>query len=112
MNNDERNDELQRITRHYLESLKSLASKFGLGKWVQDVIEENKRGECSATIDETQALARLCDDERVARQEVPKLLGKSYRHCVENEIFERLKKLRHVGVYDKISVLLFKKSEK
>lgn len=110
--NDEQNKELQSITRHYLGLLTSLAEKFGLGNWLKDLIEENKRGECSATVDEAQALARLCDDERVARQEVPKFLGKSYRHCVENEIFERLKKLRHVGVYDKISVLLFKKKEK
>lgn len=106
------NDELQRITRHYLSLLRNIASKFGLKDWLDNLIEENKRGECSATEDECRMLTRLCDDERVTRQDVPKLLNTSYRHCVDNNGFERLKTLKRVGIYDKISVLLFKKSNK
>lgn len=106
------NDELQRITRHYLSLLKGIANKFGLRDWLDNLIEENERGDCSATEDECRMLTRLCDDERVTRQDVPKLLNTSYRHCVDNNVFERLKTLKRVGIYDKISVLLFKKSNK
>ena len=106
------NEELQRIARHYLSLLKCIASKFGLKEWIDNLIEENKRGECSATEEECRMLTRLCDDERVTRQYVPKIIGKSYRNCVDNEIFEKLKTLKRVGIYDKISVLLFKKSKK
>ena len=112
MNNEDRNKELQRIVRHYLAFLKPLAEKFGLSKWLNEIIELNKQEKCSATEEECRMLTRLCDDERVARHDIPKLIGKSYRNCVDNEIFEKLKTLKRVGIYDKISVLLFKKSEK
>lgn len=105
-------NELQIIVRHYLSLLKDIASKFGLKEWLDNLIEENKRGDCSATEDECRMLTRLCDDERVTRQDIPKIIGKSYRNCVDNEIFEKLKTLKRVGIYDKISVLLFKKSQK
>lgn len=106
------NNELQSIARHYLSLLKDIAIKFGLKEWLDNLIEENKRGDCSATVDECRMLTRLCDDERVTRQDVPKLLNTSYRHCVDNNVFERLKTLKRVGIYDKISVLLFKKRQK
>ena len=109
---DEKNEELQRITRHYLGFLSPLAEKFGLGKWLKDIIELNEQEKCSATEEECRMLTRLCDDERVARQDIPKLIGRSYRNCVDNGIFERLKTLKRTGIYDKISVLLFKKSKK
>ena len=110
--NNEQQSELQRITRHYLSMLVPLAEKHGLFSWLKDIIDANNRGECSATKDEAQVLARLCDDERVTRQDIPKLLDRSYRNCVENEVFEQLPTLKRVGIYDKISVLLFKKSKK
>lgn len=106
------NEELQLITRHYLSLLKDLANKFGLKDWIENLIEENKRGECSATEEECRMLTRLCDDERVTRKDIPKIIGKSYRNCVENQVFERLETLKRVGIYDKISVLLFKKRQK
>jgi len=106
------NDELQRIARHYLSLLKDVANKFGLKEWLDNLIEENKRGECSATEEECRMLSRICDDERVTRQDIPKMVCRSYRNCVDNGIFERLKTLKRVGIYDKISVLLFKKSKK
>lgn len=106
------NEELQRIARHYLFMLKGIASKFDLLEWLDNLIEENKRGECSATEEECRMLTRLCDDERVTRKDIPKIIGKSYRNCVENQVFERLETLKRVGIYDKISVLLFKKRQK
>lgn len=106
------NDELQSIARHYLSLLKDIASKFGLKEWLDNLIEENKRGKCAATEEECRMLTRLCDDERVPRHDIPKIIGRSYRNCVDNEIFEKLKTLKRVGIYDKISVLLFKKSKK
>ena len=102
------NDELQRITRHYLSLLRNIASKFGLKDWLDNLIEENKRGDCSATEDEALILSRLCDDERVNRDEVPRMIGMSYRFCMENDIFDKIKKLHRQGIYSKISVLLFK----
>ena len=110
--NDEQNKELQRITRRYLGFLSPIAEKFGLGKWLKEIIDLNEQDKCSATEEECRMLTRLCDDERVARHDIPKMIGKSYRNCVDNEIFERLKTLKRVGIYDKISVLLFKKSQK
>lgn len=56
------NDELQSIARHYLSKLRNIASKFGLKEWIDNLIEENKRGECSATEEECRMLTRLCDD--------------------------------------------------
>lgn len=106
------NEELQRIARHYLSMMKDLASKFGLKDWLDNLIEENKRGECSATEEETLMLSRLCDDERVNRDEVPKMLGLSYRFCFDNDIFDKIKKLHRQGIYSKLSVLLFKHKNK
>lgn len=82
--------------------------KYGLGTWLQGIIDANERGECVATEDEVEMLARMVDDERVQRTEVPKILGKSYRQCVDDYDFDEIKKLRYVGIYSKISVLLHK----
>ena len=54
-------------------------------------------------------LSRLCNDERLMRQEVPEVLGKSYRECVEDGDFDRIDKLPRVGIYSKISALMKKK---
>lgn len=35
-------------------------------------------------------------------------LGKSYRQCNDDGTFDNIKKLRHVGIYSKVSALLFK----
>lgn len=99
---------LQKICREYLSQLKGKAEKYGLSSWLQDIIEQNKRNECIATEDEVEMLSRMIDDERITRSEIPKILGKSYRQCVENEDFDKIKKLRYVGIYSKISVLLHK----
>jgi hypothetical protein len=53
-------------------------------------------------------LARMVNDDRIERSEIPKALGKSYRQCMEDNDFDRVKKLKRVGIYSKISVLLHK----
>ena len=75
---------------------------------VDTIIEMNQRGECSATDTEVELLSRACDDERVSRADIPKILGKSYRQANEDGDFEKIKKLKHQGIYSKLSVLLYK----
>lgn len=70
----------------------------------------NKRRECVGTEREVQMLSRMIDDERISRTDIPKVLGKSYRKCVEDGDFDRIKKLKRVGIYSKISVILIKNS--
>ena len=106
-----RNDKLQALCREYLERLRSLAARHGLGAWIDSTIGANLRNECAATQDEVEALSRLVDDERLTRQEIGKELNISYRKCVESEVFEHIKKLRYVGTYSKIDTLLYKENE-
>lgn len=84
-----------------------MAAKHGLRKWLNELIKENRRGECEATEKEVQMLSRLCDDERLSRTDVPKVLGKSYRQCFDNDDFDKIKKLKHVGIYSKVSTILY-----
>lgn len=105
-----RNDKLQALCRDYLKRLRYTASKYGLGGWVSDIIKANRRGECEATEREVGLLARAVDDERVSRSEMPDVLGKSYRHCVEDGDFDKVRKLPRVGIYSKISALLLKEN--
>lgn len=101
-----RNDTLQRICRRYLLRLMPIARKFGLGGFMYDMIRQNYRRECAATESEVELLSRACDDERLHRQDVPKVLGKSYRRAYEDGDFERIRTLKRVGIYSKISALL------
>jgi len=107
----DKNSTLQSLCRDYLGRLKRLASKHGLAKWLEDTIKANANEECAATEDEVEALGRMVDEERVSRVDIPKILGKSYRECNENEDFDKIKKLRHVGIYSKISTLLYKSEQ-
>ena len=101
-----RNETLQALCRDYLSRLRYMAKKHGID--VDSIIRANKRKECSGTEYECQMLARMCDDERVSRTEVPKILGKSYRQSNDDGDFEHIKKLKHQGIYSKVSALLFK----
>lgn len=101
-----RSDALQRICRSYLLKLMPVARKFGLETFVSDLILKNHRRECEATETEVELLSRACDDERLSRQDVPKLLGKSYRQSYEEGDFEKIKKLKRVGIYSKIGAIL------
>ena len=102
-------ERLQELCRSYLRRLRYLARKHGIGSFVDETIAANKRHECAATEHEVRMLSRLCNDERLMRQEVPEVLGKSYRECVEDGDFERIDKLPRVGIYSKISALMKKK---
>ena len=101
-----RSDALQRICRSYLLKLMPVARKFGLETFVSDLILKNRRRECEATETEVELLSRACDDERLHRQDVPTLLGKSYRQSYEERDFEKIKKLKRVGIYSKIGAIL------
>ena len=87
-----------------------MAKKHGID--VDSIIRANKRKECSGTEYECQMLARMCDDERVSRTDIPKILGKSYRQSNEDGDFDRIKKLKHQGIYSKVSALLYKSRKK
>lgn len=103
-----RNEKLQRLCRDYLSRLRHVASKYGLLPQLNSLIAMNKRQECVGTEQEVQMLSRMVDDERIGRHEIPKLLGKSYRQCNDEGVFEGVKKLRRVGIYSKASALLLK----
>ena len=101
-----RDDTLQRICRRYMLRLVPLARKFGLGGFVMGLVRSNYRRECAATEDEVAMLSRMCDDERLRRDEVPGVLGKSYRQSYDDGDFGKVRTLRRVGIYSKISALL------
>lgn len=101
-----RNETLQALCRDYLGKLRYMAKKHGID--VDSIIRANRRKECSGTEYECQMLARMCDDERVSRTDVPNILGKSYRQSNEDGDFERIKKLKYQGIYSKVSALLYK----
>lgn len=102
----ERNDTLQVLCRDYLGRLRYMGKKHGID--VDGLIAMNRRKECSATKHEVELLSRCVDDERVSRTDIPKILGKSYRQAYDDGDFERIKKLKHQGIYSKVSALLFK----
>ena len=97
---------LQSLCRDYLGRLRHVADKHGLGDWLRGLIKSNRRGECRGTEHEVAMLSRLCDDERAQRQDVPRVLGMSYRKANDGGFFDKVKRLRHVGVYSKIGALL------
>ena len=101
------NDDLQAIARGYLSRLRHTANKHGLGTWLDGIIKANRKHECEATEREVRMLSRLCDDSNVKRTDVPKILGKSYRQCVDDDDFARIRtNKRNRAIYDKVSVLL------
>lgn len=106
----QRNETLQALCRDYLGKLRYMAKKHGID--VDGIIRANRRKECSATEYECHMLSRMVDDERVSRSDIPKLLGKSYRQSNEDGDFEHIKKLKHQGIYSKVSALLFAAKQK
>lgn len=105
-------DVLQSLCREYLSRLRYMAEKHGLLPWVDETIKANRRHECEATKKEVEMLSRLCNDERVSRTDIPKILSKSYRQANDDDDFERVKKLKHQGIYSKVSALLFAAQQK
>ena len=107
-----RNSRLQELCRDYLRKLRPLARKFGLEGFVDDTIAMNSQKRCEGTEREVQMLARMCNDERIQRTDVPKVLGKSYRQSFEEDDFGKVKRLSHQGIYSKISALLLASEQK
>lgn len=103
---------LRSMCRGYLNKLRYIAKKRGLGRWVDEMIHATNRDDCMPSEYEVNMLARACDDERINRLDIPKMFGKSYRECVEDDDFKKVKKLRRVGVYSKVSAILQSKTIK
>jgi len=102
-----RNSKLRQIAQAYLQRLKGIAETHGLSEWLNKAIKDTKRKDCEPTEHECEMLARMVDDERITRNDVPPILGKSYRACFDEEHFEKIKKLRQVGIYSKVDTLLY-----
>jgi hypothetical protein len=102
----QRNETLQALCRDYLLRLRYMAKKHGID--VDSIIRANRRNACEATRKEVEMLARCVDDERISRTDIPKLLGESYRQSESGGVFGKIKKLKRVGIYSKISALLYK----
>lgn len=112
MDENEHDNALQALCREYLTKLRSLANKYGLGGFIDETIQLNSQEKCKGTEEEIELLARCINDDRIARNDIPKLFGKSYRQCESNGYFDKIKKLGHVGTYSKVSALLFKHEHK
>lgn len=105
-----RNETLQALCRDYLGKLRYMGKKHGID--VDGLIRLNRQKRCEATQREVELLSRAVDDERISRTDIPKVLGKSYRQSNEDGDFDRVKKLKRVGIYSKLSVLLYKNQKK
>ena len=101
-----RNETLQALCRDYLGRLRYMGKKHGID--VDSLIRLNRQKKCEATQHEVELLSRAVDDERVSRTDIPKILGKSYRQANEDDDFEHIKRLKHQGIYSKVSALLYK----
>lgn len=102
-----RNETLQALCRDYLSRLRYMAKKHGID--VDSIIRANKRKECEATRKEVEMLSRCVDDERISRTDIPKLLGESYRQSESKGVFDKIKKLKRVGIYSKVGAILLGK---
>lgn len=102
-----RNETLQALCRDYLGKLRYMGKKHGID--VDGLIRLNRQKKCEATQHEVELLSRAVDDERVSRTDIPKILGKSYRQAYEDGDFDRIKRLRHQGIFSKISAILLGK---
>ena len=105
---DYMDDALQTICRDYLSRMRGVAKRYGLSLWIDDLISRNARKECVGTLEEVELLSRMVDDERIARKDIPRLMGESYRKCDAKGYFGKIRRLRRVGIYSKVSAMLLK----
>lgn len=89
-----------------------MAEKHGLTSWLNQAIKDTKRKDCEPTEKECAMLSRLVDDERLTRIEVPPILGKGYQDCFNDDDFDKIKKLKRVGIYSKVDTMLYAESLK
>ena len=106
-----KDEALQKLVRGYLKKLEYLASKHGLSIFVKSTINANKRGDCKPTRQEADMRARMVDKDRLFREEIPSILGKSYRQCVDNDLFNSIGRLKSKGSYSKIDVMILKEKD-
>lgn len=97
---------LKDICHSYLIRLRYMAKKHGLDGWLEATIRANAHDECEPTKKEVEILSRIVDDERVNHKDIPAILGKSYGSCYGNGHFDKVKKLKRVGIYSKVSAML------
>lgn len=107
-----RNAKLRQICRRYLQRLRRMANKHGLTSWLDQAIKDTKRKDCEPTEKECAMLSRLVDDERLKYDEVHKIIGKGYQDCFNDDDFDKIKKLKRVGIYSKVNTLLYAESLK
>ena len=102
-----RNAKLRQICRSYLKKLRKVAYKRGLSDWIKQTIELTKDEKCKPTESEVMLLSRAVDDERLTRVEVPHILDKGYQDCFNDDDFDKIKKLKRVGIYSKVDTMLY-----
>lgn len=107
-----RKEKLRQICRGYLQRLYYIANKHGLTSWLNQAIKDTKRSDCSPTEKECEMLSRIVDDERLKYDEVHKIIGKGYQDCFNDDDFDKIKKLKRVGIYSKVDTLLYAESLK
>jgi hypothetical protein len=107
-----RKEKLRQICRGYLQRLYYIANKHGLTSWLNQAIKDTKRRDCEPTEKECEMLSRIVNDERLTRVEVPPLLSKPYNQCIDNDDFDKIKKLKRVGIYSKVDTMLYAESLK
>ena len=99
---------LQQLCRKYLKKLYRKARDIGLDKFVERTIAENENGRCTATVEQVNMLASMCEDNRVKREEIPNIVGKSYRFCLTGNLFKRIRKFKDKGIYSKVDAIILK----
>lgn len=102
---------LQKMCRKYLKRLLPAAKEVGLEEFVVTTIDKNKSGTCVATRQQVDMLASMCEDNRVKREEIPNIVGKSYRFCLTGNLFKRIRKFKDKGLYIKFNQLIYNQME-
>lgn len=103
-----KNSLLQKLCREYLDKLRPFAEPVGLSNFIDTTIQQNEEGICVATKDQVDLLAKMCDDDRIRRDEIPQYAGISYRSCMLINLFDKIRKFANRGAYSKIDAMLFK----
>ena len=103
---------LQILFRELLYRLrKKLSNSARCTEFIDGLRRDSIRGTCVADEGEVRLLSNALGEGTIKRREIPKKLGISYRQCIKEGIFKKIKKTRKVGIYDRISVSLFKRNK-
>lgn len=107
-----KNETLRKLCREYLYKLRYYARKRGLGKWWSQAVKDTSNKECRPTEAEVTLLARAVDDDMLYRNDIPELLGKNYRKCFEQDVFDKIKKRKKSGIYSKVNAIIYTEEQK